>query len=70
MQSLSGLSCKSIEQHAMHAAVDDILRKEVAVPDDAQRYAIDATSVIWENKAWVSNTSLRIPAQMNIVSTS
>lgn len=54
----------------MHAAVDDILRKEVAVPDDAQRYAIDATSVIWENKAWVSNTSLRIPAQMNIVSTS
>jgi hypothetical protein len=70
MQGLSGLSRRNIEQHATHATVDDILRKEIAVPDETQRYSMDATSVVWGNKAWVSNAGLRIPEQMNIVSTS
>ncbi|KAG1859561.1 hypothetical protein DFJ58DRAFT_840138 [Suillus subalutaceus] len=67
MQGLSGLSHRNIEQHVTHATVDDILRKEIAVPDETQRYSIDATLVVWGNKAWVSNAGLRIPEQMNIL---
>ncbi|KAG0693113.1 hypothetical protein DFH29DRAFT_1007645 [Suillus ampliporus] len=67
MQGLSGLSHQNIQQHATHATMDDILRKEIVVPDDNQRYSIDATSVVWGNKAWVSNASLCIPEQMNIL---
>ncbi|KAG2084654.1 uncharacterized protein F5147DRAFT_659778, partial [Suillus discolor] len=67
MQGLSGLSCQNIQQHATHATMDDILRKGIAVPDDNQRYSIDATSVVWGNKAWVSNAGLHIPEQMNIL---
>ncbi|KAG1856081.1 hypothetical protein F4604DRAFT_1685502 [Suillus subluteus] len=67
MQGLSGLSRQNIQQHTTHATMDNILRKEIAVPDETQRYSIDATSVVWGNKAWVSNAGLRIPEQMNIL---
>ncbi|KAG1844082.1 hypothetical protein DFJ58DRAFT_731387 [Suillus subalutaceus] len=67
MQGLSGLSRRNIEQHATHAIMDDILRKEIAAPDETQRYSIDATLVVWGNKVWVSNAGLCIPEQMNIL---
>lgn len=69
MQGLSGLSRQNIQQRATHATMDDIIHKEIAVPDETQRYSIDATLVVWGNKVWVSNAGLRIPEQMNIVST-
>ncbi|KAG0699445.1 hypothetical protein DFH29DRAFT_1001956 [Suillus ampliporus] len=67
MQGLSGLSRQNIQQHATHATMDNILHKENVVPDNNQRYSIDATSVVWGNKAWVSNAGLHIPEQMNIL---
>ena len=70
MQSLSGLSLEIINKHATHAAVNDILRNEVTVPDNTQRFPTDATSVIWGNNAWVSNVGLLMDAQMDIVRTS